>query len=89
MKKYDYNLVIIGAGSVGLVVAYVAAIVKAKVALIEKHKMGGDYLNKILATIHIYPTLTEANKFVAGEWKKKHPPIFILKLLEKFHKLRR
>jgi dihydrolipoamide dehydrogenase len=44
-KKYDYNLVVIGAGSAGLVAAYIAAAVKAKVALIEKHKMGGDCLN--------------------------------------------
>ncbi len=43
--KYDYNLVVIGGGSAGLVAAYVAAAVKAKVALIEKHKMGGDCLN--------------------------------------------
>lgn len=40
-----YNLVVIGAGSGGLVSAYVAAFTKAKVALIEKHKMGGDCLN--------------------------------------------
>ncbi|RJP76500.1 MAG: pyridine nucleotide-disulfide oxidoreductase [Desulfobacteraceae bacterium] len=44
-KKFDYNLVVIGAGSAGLVTAYIAATVRAKVALIEKHKMGGDCLN--------------------------------------------
>ena len=44
-KKFDYNLVVIGAGSAGLVAAYIGAAVKAKVALIEKHKMGGDCLN--------------------------------------------
>lgn len=44
-KKFDFNLVVIGAGSGGLVTAYIAAAVKAKVALIEKHKMGGDCLN--------------------------------------------
>ena len=44
-KSFDYNLVVIGAGSAGLVTSYIAAAVKAKVALIEKHKMGGDCLN--------------------------------------------
>jgi len=44
-KKFDYNLVVIGAGSGGLVTSYVAAVVRSKVALIEKHKMGGDCLN--------------------------------------------
>jgi dihydrolipoamide dehydrogenase len=43
--KYDYNLVVIGAGSAGLVSAYIAAATKAKVALVEKHRMGGDCLN--------------------------------------------
>ncbi len=43
--SYEYNLVVIGAGSAGLVSAYIAAATKAKVALIEKHKMGGDCLN--------------------------------------------
>ena len=44
-KKFDYNLVVIGAGSAGLVASYIAAAVKAKVALIEKDRMGGDCLN--------------------------------------------
>src|SRR5687767_1027264 len=44
-KHYDRNVVVIGAGSAGLVSAYIAAAVKAKVTLIEKHKMGGDCLN--------------------------------------------
>ena len=43
--RYDYNLLVIGAGAGGLVTSYIAAAVKAKVALIEKHKMGGDCLN--------------------------------------------
>ncbi len=44
-KKFDRNLVVIGAGSAGLVTAYIAAAVKAKVTLIERGKMGGDCLN--------------------------------------------
>ncbi len=44
-KRFDRNLVVIGAGSAGLVSAYIAAAVKAKVTLIEKHRMGGDCLN--------------------------------------------
>jgi uncharacterized membrane protein YdjX (TVP38/TMEM64 family) len=43
--RFDNNLVVMGAGSGGLVSAYIAAAVKAKVTLIEKHKMGGDCLN--------------------------------------------
>ncbi|RFF30842.1 FAD-dependent oxidoreductase [Wenzhouxiangella sediminis] len=44
-KRFDYNLIVIGAGSAGLVSAYIGATVKAKVALIEKNRMGGDCLN--------------------------------------------
>ncbi|MFT4671709.1 MAG: pyruvate/2-oxoglutarate dehydrogenase complex dihydrolipoamide dehydrogenase (E3) component, partial [Pseudohongiellaceae bacterium] len=44
-KKFDANIVIVGAGSAGLVAAIIAAGAKAKVILIEKHKMGGDCLN--------------------------------------------
>jgi pyruvate/2-oxoglutarate dehydrogenase complex dihydrolipoamide dehydrogenase (E3) component len=44
-RRFDRNLVVIGAGSAGLVAAYIAAAVRAKVTLIEKHRMGGDCLN--------------------------------------------
>lgn len=44
-RRFDDNLLVIGAGSGGLVSAYIAAAVKAKVTLVEKHKMGGDCLN--------------------------------------------
>ena len=44
-RTYDRNLVVIGAGAAGLVTAYIAAAVKAKVTLVESHKMGGDCLN--------------------------------------------
>ncbi|MDP3224311.1 MAG: FAD-dependent oxidoreductase, partial [Rubrivivax sp.] len=44
-KRYDRNMVVIGAGAAGLVTSYIAAAVKAKVTLVESHKMGGDCLN--------------------------------------------
>ena len=44
-KTFDRNLVVIGAGAAGLVASYIAAVVKAKVTLVETHKMGGDCLN--------------------------------------------
>jgi len=44
-QQFDYNLTVVGGGSAGLVSSYIAAAVKAKVALIERHKMGGDCLN--------------------------------------------
>src|SRR6516165_371769 len=44
-RKFDYNLIVLGAGSGGLVAAYLGASLRAKVALIEKDKMGGDCLN--------------------------------------------
>lgn len=44
-RKFDRNLIVIGAGAGGLVAAYIAAALKAKVTLIEKHRMGGDCLN--------------------------------------------
>ena len=47
-----------------------------------KHGLG---LNKILGTIHIYPTLSEANKYAAGEWKKAHAPKNLLSWVEKYH----
>ena len=49
----------------------------------------GIGLNKILGTIHVYPTIAEANKYVAGVWKKAHAPQWLLKLVEKFHLFRR
>ena len=58
----------------------------AEYVLAMKHKLG---LNKILGTIHSYPTLAEANKFAAGEWKKKHKPETLLSLVEKYHTWRR
>lgn len=54
--------------------------------LAMRHGLG---LNKILGTIHIYPTLAEANKYAAGNWKKAHAPAGVLKWLEKYHSWRR
>jgi pyruvate/2-oxoglutarate dehydrogenase complex dihydrolipoamide dehydrogenase (E3) component/uncharacterized membrane protein YdjX (TVP38/TMEM64 family) len=51
-----------------------------------RHGLG---LNKILGTIHIYPTLAEANKYAAGNWKRAHTPKRILALLERYHRWRR
>jgi pyruvate/2-oxoglutarate dehydrogenase complex dihydrolipoamide dehydrogenase (E3) component len=49
----------------------------------------GIGLNKILSTIHVYPTLAEANKFAAGEWKKTHVPKKALWWIERLHRWRR
>lgn len=49
----------------------------------------GIGMNKILGTIHIYPTLTESNKYAAGEWKRAHVSPRTLAWVEKFHLWRR
>ena len=49
----------------------------------------GIGLNRILGTIHIYPTLAEANKYAAGAWKRSHAPQGLLRLVERFHAWRR
>jgi pyruvate/2-oxoglutarate dehydrogenase complex dihydrolipoamide dehydrogenase (E3) component/uncharacterized membrane protein YdjX (TVP38/TMEM64 family) len=54
--------------------------------LAMKHGLG---LNKILGTIHSYPTWAEGNKYVAGEWKRAHAPEKVLNMLEKYHNWRR
>ena len=58
----------------------------AEYVLAMKHGIG---LNKILGTIHLYPSLAETNKFVAGNWKREHQPHTLLKWVEKFHNWRR
>jgi pyruvate/2-oxoglutarate dehydrogenase complex dihydrolipoamide dehydrogenase (E3) component/uncharacterized membrane protein YdjX (TVP38/TMEM64 family) len=50
--------------------------------LAMRHKLG---LNKILGTIHIYPTLAEANKYAAGNWKKAHASEKLLSYVQRFH----
>ncbi|MDR4518319.1 MAG: FAD-dependent oxidoreductase [Nitrosomonas sp.] len=58
----------------------------AEYVLAMKHGLG---LNKILGTIHTYPTWPEANKYAAGEWKHAHAPQKLLQWIEKFHARRR
>ena len=58
----------------------------AEYVLAMKHGLG---LNKILGTIHTYPTLAEANKYVAGEWKRAHQPVKLLEWVARFHAWRR
>jgi len=58
----------------------------AEYVLAMKHGLG---LNKILGTIHTYPTLAEANKYAAGEWKRAHQPHQLLQWVRRFHDWRR
>ena len=58
----------------------------AEFVLAMKHGLG---LNKILGTIHAYPTWAEANKYVAGEWKRANAPERALRWLERYHNWRR
>ncbi|MFZ4748138.1 MAG: FAD-dependent oxidoreductase [Sphingomonas sp.] len=58
----------------------------AEYVLAMKHGLG---LNKILGTIHTYPTMAEANKFAAGAWKKKHAPEGLLRMIGRYHDWRR
>jgi pyruvate/2-oxoglutarate dehydrogenase complex dihydrolipoamide dehydrogenase (E3) component len=58
----------------------------AEYVLAMKHGLG---LNKILGTIHTYPTLAEANKYAAGEWKRAHQPHQLLAWVRRFHDWRR
>ncbi|MDD1644470.1 MAG: FAD-dependent oxidoreductase [Methylococcaceae bacterium] len=58
----------------------------AEFVLAMKHNIG---LNKLLGTIHIYPTMAEANKYVAGVWKRNHAPEGLLRWVGRFHAWRR
>jgi len=58
----------------------------AEFVLAMKHGLG---LNKVLGTIHTYPTWAEANKYAAGEWKKAHAPEAAMKWLQRYHAWRR
>jgi dihydrolipoamide dehydrogenase len=72
-KDKILGVTIVGEHAGDLIAEYVAAM---------KHGIG---LNKVLGTIHIYPTLAEANKYVAGEWKRAHAPQKLLQWVERFH----
>ena len=75
-KDRILGVTIVGEHAGDLIAEYVAAM---------KHGYG---LNKILGTIHIYPTLAEANKYAAGEWKRAHAPQGALRWLQRFHQWR-
>jgi pyruvate/2-oxoglutarate dehydrogenase complex dihydrolipoamide dehydrogenase (E3) component len=64
---------IVGEHAGDLIIEYISAM---------RHGIG---LNRILGTIHIYPTLAEANKYAAGAWKRNHAPQSLLKWAEKYH----
>lgn len=76
-KDKILGVTLVGPHAGDLIAEYVSAM---------KHGLG---LNKILSTIHIYPTLAEANKMAAGEWKKAHKPEALLRWVERFHRWRR
>ena len=63
-----------------------AAELLAEYTLAMRHGLG---LNKIMGTIHVYPTLSEANKYAAGQWKNAHKPEGVLRWVERFHDWRR
>ena len=65
------------------IVAVNASDMIGEYVLAMRHGLG---LNKILGTIHIYPTMNEANKYAAGEWKRAHAPEKLLTWVEKFHR---
>lgn len=73
-KDKILGVTIIGDHAGELITEYISAM---------KHGFG---MNKILGTIHIYPTLSEANKFAAGVWKKANAPQTLLKLVAKYHR---
>jgi pyruvate/2-oxoglutarate dehydrogenase complex dihydrolipoamide dehydrogenase (E3) component/uncharacterized membrane protein YdjX (TVP38/TMEM64 family) len=69
-RRFERNVVVIGAGSAGLVTAYIAAAVKAKVTLIEKHRMGGDCLNTgcvpskaLIKSARVLTSMKESSKY--------------------------
>ena len=76
-KDRILGVTIVGEHAGDVIAEYVAAM---------RHGIG---LNKILGTIHIYPTLAEANKYAAGAWKRAHAPARALALMARYHAWRR
>ena len=76
-KDKILGVTIVGAHAGDLIIEFVLAM---------KHGLG---LNKILSTIHIYPTLAEANKYAAGEWKRAHAPQKVLAWMKRYHAWKR
>ncbi|PUE20469.1 pyridine nucleotide-disulfide oxidoreductase [Limnohabitans sp. MMS-10A-160] len=76
-KDKILGVTIVGAHAADLLAEYVLAM---------KHGLG---LNKILGTIHTYPTMAEANKYAAGEWKRTHAPQRLLAWVKKYHDFKR
>jgi pyruvate/2-oxoglutarate dehydrogenase complex dihydrolipoamide dehydrogenase (E3) component len=76
-KDKILGVTIVGAHAADLLAEYVLAM---------KHGLG---LNKILGTIHTYPTMAEANKYAAGEWKRAHAPQQLLAWVKKYHAWKR
>ncbi|MBF0629578.1 MAG: FAD-dependent oxidoreductase [Magnetococcales bacterium] len=76
-KDKILGVTIVGRHASEIIAEYIAAM---------RHGLG---MNKILATIHIYPTFAEANKYAAGSWKKAHQPERLLAWAARFHAWRR
>jgi pyruvate/2-oxoglutarate dehydrogenase complex dihydrolipoamide dehydrogenase (E3) component len=72
-KDRILGVTIVGEHAGDLIVEYISAM---------RHGIG---LNKIVGTIHIYPTLAEANKYAAGTWKRAHAPQALLRWVERYH----
>ena len=68
------------------IVAHNAGEMLPEFVLAMKHGIG---LNKLLGTIHAYPTMSEANKYAAGAWKRAHQPERVLRLAKRYHDWRR
>jgi pyruvate/2-oxoglutarate dehydrogenase complex dihydrolipoamide dehydrogenase (E3) component/uncharacterized membrane protein YdjX (TVP38/TMEM64 family) len=89
--RFDRNLVVIGAGSAGLVAAYIGAAVKAKVTLIERHKMGGDCLNTgcVPSKALLRSAKLAAQMRRAGEWgiEPVEPRIDFAKVMERVQRV--